>query len=152
MTESQVAKDSEGRWTVFTEIEIDAPPAKVWQVLTDFARMPEWADGSLQSVEPFVDGQEAKVMFHNGMYTMKMNRMLKIVDGESFEWEGKVTLGLLDHHVCRIEAIEGGERTRFIQTDLADGAIGKPLGWIMMNSFRKNYDKWNKSLKAAVES
>ena len=39
-------KHGPGRITsIHTEIKIAAPPAKVWAIMTDFERLPEWSPG-----------------------------------------------------------------------------------------------------------
>lgn len=64
-----------------TEIEIAAPALRVWEMLTDFSRYPEW-NPSLRSVarEPAV-GERLVVQFSMGRgRTMAMRPRLLAVD------------------------------------------------------------------------
>lgn len=151
MPENRINRDAEGRWCLHTEIVIDAPPADVWEVMTDFTSMPHWASTALQSIDPFVAERPVRVNFHLGRVPMNSDRTLTIVEDTSFEWSGPYMAGFADHHVYAIEPTNDGKGTRLVQTDLADGPIGKPLGRIIMTIDQRAYARWNADLKAEVE-
>lgn len=150
MSEQPIRRDRQGRWSVHTETRIDAPAQVVWETIIDMAAMPNWTSVGLRVVEPFVAGRPVDVQFTmNRLYTMKMERVLTIVDGVSFEWSGPYMRGFSDHHVFRLEPV--GNQTRFVQTDVADGSIGKRLGRLIMWNDLRLYSRWNAELRVEAE-
>ena len=103
------------------EIEIDADPGTVWDVLTDFGGYPEW--------NPFIgsiDGHQevgARLRLRiqpPGSRGMTLRPQVTVVEpGRAFGWVG--TLGL-PHifdgaHLFELAPIDGGRRTRFAQSE-----------------------------------
>lgn len=71
-------------------VHIDAPPDRVWQVMIDVERWPEWT-GSVRSVErldegPFGLGSEARLRIR-GAPTPSVWRVTGFTEGQSFTWE-----------------------------------------------------------------
>ena len=148
---NRVFKNDQGEWAVTTEIAIAAPPERVWAVLTDFASMPEWSS-NLQGIEgDFRDGGRITAHFKVGSRLRSFEHpSIRVEPGRSFEWSDRYAPGLRDHHVYLVaDAPNGG--SRFVQTDVARGPLGRLFGRRIMEATQRNYERFNRELKTRVE-
>lgn len=108
---------------------IDAPPPRVWEVLVDVARWPEWAPTML-SVErldagPFQVGSRAKV--RQPRLPQTVWQVTGLVDGRSFVWEaggpGMTT-------VARHEVVDDGDGCKVTLSIEQSGALGALAGLV----------------------
>lgn len=149
---NRIFKNKNNDWAVHTEIEIDATPDQVWAVMTDFDALPEWSSG-LQSFDGELrDGSEGRIVFRvNRFFKLDLVRPIK-ANTKMFGWVGPLFFGLYaDDHEYRVEPLDGGRRTRFIQTDLASGPMGKIIGRLVVAFDKRVFAEFNKQLKARVE-
>ena len=114
------------RWSIATAVEIEAPPARVWQVLTDLRAYPEW--------NPFIVAAEGKLavgetlslqMALPGRDPVNIEPRLLVVEPErELRWKGQLFLpGLFDgEHAFRLTALDGG-RTRLEHSERFAGAL-----------------------------
>jgi len=100
---------------LLSEIEIDAPPQRVWQVLTDLSAYPDW--------NPFIVRAEGRALVGSRL-ALRMQpvggrpltlrpTVVEATESARFSWRGTVGIpGLLDaEHVFRItERANGGSR------------------------------------------
>jgi len=74
-----------------TTVEINADPARVWEVMTDVERWPEWTDSaeSVQKIEggPLAEGIRVKIKQPRLPETTW--RVTDVQPGRSFAWESK---------------------------------------------------------------
>jgi uncharacterized protein YndB with AHSA1/START domain len=116
-----------GHFTI--EVEIHAPPQRVWHVMQDVERWPEWTP-SVTSIErldegPLAAGSRARI--RQAKLLPATWRVTAIEEGKGFTW---VTRGpgvtVTGHHV--VEPIPHGSRAtlslRF------SGALGPLVGWL----------------------
>ena len=109
-----------------TEIEIDAPPERVWQVLTDFAAYPEW-NPFIRSIEgePEV-GSRLKVRIElPGGRGMTFRPTVQAAESaRELRWLGRLLLpGLVDgEHRLALEPLADA-RSRFIQSERFSGLL-----------------------------
>jgi len=139
--------------TVVSEIEINAPRQKVWEVLTDFERMHEWST-SFQKLEgEFKDGGKAISYYKTplGNVISFEHTLIEFEEGVSFGWSDPVALGMRDHHIFLLEDLPNGN-TKFTQTDSVQGGASWLLHKLMEHNMKSMYDQFNKELKARVES
>jgi len=136
-----------------TEIHIAAPPARVWQVLTDFAAYPDW--------NPFliaVQGR-AEPMTHLEVRIRMPDRrehvfkpvVLQATPERALRWLGRVGLpGVFDgEHGFFLEAEGAG--TRFRQTESFQGFL-VPLLWRQVGpATTAGFAAMNAALKARAE-
>src|SRR5712692_6091799 len=109
-----------------TEIEIDAPVERVWEVLTDFERFPEW--------NPFIRRIHGKMQVGSrldvligatGTRPMRFRPIVKaVLPNRELRWLGRLALPRLfdGEHVFQIEPL-GSMRTRFIQRERFRGLL-----------------------------
>ncbi|MGI9603963.1 MAG: SRPBCC family protein [Acidimicrobiales bacterium] len=137
-----------------TEIDIDASPEVVWQVLTDLDHYPEWNPFITSSVgEPEVGNQLVNRMEPPGGKAITFKpRVTLVEDGKSFEWLGKLGLsGVFDgRHRFDIEASPTG--TRFVQRESLDGVLVRFLRKSLDTTTKSGFEAMNAALKARAES
>ena len=137
-----------------TTIQIDAPPERVWEVLTDFASYPEW-NPYLTSVTGVAErGEKLAVRFEppegRGM-TIKPT-VLRADGPREFRWLGRLVLPRVfdGQHIFELEAHEGG--TRFVQREEFRGALVTPLLAWVGKSTEAGFTQMNEALKKRAEA
>ncbi len=137
-----------------TEIEIQAPAAKVWRVLTDFASYPQW--------NPFIRraSGEVKVGARLDVYIQPSGAsgagfkptVLKVEPDRELRWLGQLWIpGLFDgEHIFLIEPL-GETRVRFVQREVFKGILLPLLGHSLDTNTRRGFDEMNQALKMRVE-
>ena len=137
-----------------TTIDIDAPPAVVWAVLTDFPAYREW--------NPFivrVEGEAAQ----NAVLTVEMQRPLrkpmifrptvqKAQLNRELRWLGKIFLGgLFDgEHFFELEGISGN-RTKFTHGEMFTGLVVDYFADNFLIGLEDDFKRMNEALKRRVE-
>ena len=139
---------------VFSEIEIQAPAERVWQVLTDFASYPEW--------NPFIhrisgqpkEGTRLKVYIEPPGAKGRIFRpkVLKTDPNHELRWLGRLLIpGLLDgDHIFTIGHI-GRNRVRFVQREIFSGFLVSFLGHGLDAKIGLGFGKMNQALKLRAE-
>ena len=144
-----------GEYNVRTEIEIDAPASSVWNTLTDFDHY-EWSSwtpgapfkGLSGPVEP---GAQVVATFHLGGHTVTIDHeLIEVEPGVQWAWSAPFAMGMIDHHIYRVEPIDE-QRSRFIQTDHAGDGAAVMAGHMTAHSMRHMYERFNAELKAEAE-
>jgi hypothetical protein len=137
-----------------TEIEILAPPASVWETLSDFARYPEWNPFIPQIEGKLAVGARLKVVVAPpGGSEMKFSPTVLVAEpGRELRWKGKLFVpGLFDgeHFMQLIEVAPG--RTRFAHGEDFSGLLVKLLGKALTQTAR-GFVFMNQALKKRVEA
>jgi hypothetical protein len=135
--------------TVETDIRIEAPPARVWQVLTDFASHDRW-DPFLASIEGKLEaGARLVVRFRKG-WTFKP-RVTDLKPGERLEWLGSLGVrGLFDgRHHFELHAENGGTRLRHGEQF---SGILVPLFGRGLRDTEAGFAAFNRAIKAEAEA
>ncbi len=141
--------------TIETQIDIDAPPERVWAVLADTESFPEWNPFVTRLEGPFEVGEQIRVELTrpNGKAMTFTPKLLAHDAGRELRWIGKLGVrGVFDgEHEMRLEPGEGGG-TRFIHREQFTGAAA----WLMMkligDETEHGFRSMNEALKARVES
>jgi hypothetical protein len=136
------------------EIEIDADPAAVWRVLMDFEAYPEW--------NPFIDPIEGEQELGARLRVriqppdsrgMTLKPHVTVVEAErAFGWLG--TLGI-PHvfdgaHRFELEPIDGGRRTRFIQSEHFSGVLLSLIARKVLPNTLRGFEAMNRALAERV--
>ena len=138
-----------------SEIEINASPEQVWQILTDFSAIPEW-NPFMRSAEGELNvGGRLKVYLKasKGMGMSFKPTVLSVEPNRDLRWIGRLLMpGLMDgEHSFIIEPLEGN-RVRFVQSESFTGVL-VPLMAVMgvFKNAHIGFDEMNLALKQRAE-
>jgi hypothetical protein len=140
---------------IATEIEIGASADRVWQILTDFPRFPEW-NPLIRSVHgKAAEGAKLKILVESpGRKPMAFKpRVTRVVPGQEFRWLGRLIVpGVFDgEHIFEISP-RGDDRVRFVHRECFSGVL-VPILWKSMDvSTRRGFEAMNEALRKKAES
>lgn len=138
-----------------TEIDIDAPAGRVWDVLTDFPAYARW--------NPFirrVDGVLAprirlsvRIQPPGGRLMTFRPVVLRVEPERYLSWRGRTLVpGLFDgEHVFEIEP-RGNDRVRFVHGETFRGLLVPLVAGSLRTTTRRGFELMNLALKARAES
>jgi uncharacterized protein YndB with AHSA1/START domain len=108
-----------------TTRHIDAPPERVWEVLFDVARWPEWTPtiGRVERLDDGLFGVGSRARVHQPKLPPAVWQVTEVVDGRSFTWTAK---GPGMRTIARHEVVadaDGSEVTLSIEQTGPMGAV-----------------------------
>lgn len=137
-----------------TEIEINASPERVWQLLTDFASFPEWNPFIRQASGEPKEGSQLEVYLQpSGAKGMTFRpKVLKAEPNRELRWLGHLLIpGLFDgEHSFTIEPLEAG-RVRFVQREIFTGLLVPLFASWLGKDTRRGFEEMNQALKLRAE-
>uniref|UniRef100_A0A6U1SAK4 SRPBCC domain-containing protein n=1 Tax=Cyclophora tenuis TaxID=216820 RepID=A0A6U1SAK4_CYCTE len=152
--EASLTHDDGTTYSISSELLIDAPPEKVWAVLTDFDKLSEWSPGMIKFEGEFRKDGPAKVTFLIGVgsHTQIFNHpLIHFDEGKMFGWSAPIPhMGMKDNHKYIVEPTDDG-KTKFIQTDQFHGQGAHLIGGMLANGALSGYVAFNRALKKRVE-
>jgi len=118
-------------YSIQTSADIDASPAEVWAVLTDYAAYPEW--------NPTQDGLDGA-------------SVVESVPQKSLRWETTTgVVGIFDgERTFTLEPLAGGA-TRFTQSELFRGIVVPFVGASLRDETAPGFHAMNAALRERVE-
>lgn len=139
--------------TIFTEIEINASPEKVWQVLMEFDQYPDW-NPFIRSISGVAAPSNTLDVFIQppGSSGMRLKPVvLKHEPLSEFRWKGKLFIsGIFDgEHYFKLEKISEGV-TLFQHGEKFSGILVPFMGGILEKS-KEGFMAMNTALKARCE-
>lgn len=141
--------------SIITRIDINAEPARVWQILTDFERYPEWNPFIRQLEGDVREGGRFKVVIQpqGGKPMTFTPRCLAFEEDRHFRWLGQMWMpGIFDgEHIFELRSNHSGG-THFIHRENFKGVL-VPLLWKQLdNGTRKGFERMNAMLKSRAET
>jgi hypothetical protein len=137
-----------------TEIEIDATPDEVWQVLADRAAYPTWNPFIVSSTGDLLAGGTITNVLKdtNGKETEFTPELLAVEPGKELRWIGSIGFGgIFDgEHSFRIEPLEGG-RSRLIQEEKFNGVAVPFTVSMLNNTIKPQFHAMNEALAKRAE-
>lgn len=138
-----------------TEIDIDAPPRRIWDILTDFRAYPTW-NPFVRKISGKLDvGARLTVTLQLPKGTVvTMGPTLLVVEPErELRWLGHMIVpGLFDgEHSFRIVPRENG-RVRFVQAEKFSGLLVPLAKSSLEGGTRAGFEAMNRALRLRTES
>ncbi len=137
-----------------SELEIAAPVAEVWGILTDFPRYQEWNPFITEIKSDGVVGSPLRLLLslpEGRDYRLKP-RLLRMEENHELRWRAHLLLpGLFDgEHFLRVQA-QGPTRTRFVQGENFSGVLVRFSG-NTLTQVARGFDYMNEALKRRAEA
>jgi hypothetical protein len=136
-----------------TEVEIKAPPAKVWAVLSDFAHYPEWNPFITSIKGPLAAGGQLEIRMRppQGRATTLRPEITRIYGQRELRWKSRFLVpGLFDReHV--IEIHDYGSSVLLVQSEMFTGVLTVFLRK-RYERVREGLEQMNAALKRQAES
>jgi hypothetical protein len=141
--------------TIRTSIEIDAPAARVWQVITDTRAYDEWNPFITRVKGALVPGGRFSFMAPFAGRELPISaKMLRVEEQKELRWRGppsdllgKVFTG---EHYFRLEPV-GESKTRFVHGEEFGGVVVALLWTKLEPQLTPLYVAMNEALKRRVE-
>jgi hypothetical protein len=138
-----------------SQIEIEAPAERVWQVLTDFAAYPEW-NPFIRRVNgrPEVNEQLVVRMRPSGTKGMTFRpTVMKAEPNRQLRWLGRLLVpGLFDgEHIFEIEELDR-DRVLFIQREVFKGLLVPLLARSLDRDTQRGFEEMNRALREKAEA
>jgi hypothetical protein len=134
------------------ETVIDAPPERVWAVLTDFATWDEWNPTLLSPNGPPVAGTEVRMKLKLGRFTVPMRQQIREVDPpRKLVWRSRqaVPAALDVVRTFEIEPLDGG-RSKLIQSEVTTGWLARLEVALFRRPILKGYEDIARGLAQRV--
>lgn len=137
-----------------SEIEIETSAERVWQLLTDFARFPQWNPFIRRASGDVKPRQRLEVKIQpsgtNGMTFRPI--VLKAEPNRELRWIGHLLIpGLFDgEHIFTIEPL-GTNRVRFIQREIYTGLLVPLFARGLDTDTQRGFIEMNQALKIQAE-
>ena len=138
-----------------SEIDIDAPATRVWDVLTDFSSYPEW-NPFIKSIDGIAgEGEKLTIRLQPpGGRGMTFKPTVQTADApREFRWLGRLLLPRLfdGEHIFELQATDDGE-TRLVQREKSRGVLVSPLLHWVGKSTERGFEEMNVALKGRAEA
>jgi hypothetical protein len=137
-----------------TEIEINASPEKVWNILMDFEKYPDW-NPFIKSItgNPSEGNKiEARIEPPNGSAMTFRPTVLRLETNQEFRWLGHLLFpGLFDGEHFFILKDNGNGKTTFIQGEKFGGILVPLFKKMLDNNTRRGFVLMNEALKKRSE-
>ena len=139
---------------VSSEIVIEAPADRVWQVLTDFAKFPEWNPFiKKMSGEPRTGAKlEVRIEPPGGRAMTFKPKMVNVETNREMCWLGKLWIpGLFNgEHCFTIEAFDE-KGVRFVQHEKFTGLLVPFMARSLDRDTKSGFEAMNRALKERAE-
>ena len=134
--------------------DIDAPPERVWGVLTDFAAFPQWNPFIVRASGELREGSRLRVTLQvPEMRPVTFSpKLLAVRPGREIRWRGVTGVpGLFDGtHALTVEPLPDG-RTRFRTHEDVTGILLPVLGKVMRRT-QRGFELLAQAVKTRAES
>ena len=148
-SQSKICQDE-----VSASIEIDAPRAVVWEVLSDLAAYHEWNSFTPIADAAFAVGEKVRLrVLMPGVRARFQNEWInRIEPGKGFCWGLRFghPLIMVANRWQELESIDD-ERTRYVTTDRFSGLMVPMVFWLYEEAIRLGFEAAAQSLKQRSE-
>lgn len=138
---------------IVTEIIINAPAKKVWDILTNLSKYDEWNPFIVKSQGDIKPGERLVNVLQNGDSTITFKPIVHRVEAPYyFEWVGNLYVpGIFDGcHSFRIVPISD-HQSKLIHQEVFTGILASFIFRKIGNDTRESFIKMNQALKKETE-
>ncbi len=137
-----------------SEITINVPAQRVWELLTDFGSFPDWNPFMQRASGELKVGEKLVVYLKppGGMGMSFKPRVVKVDPNREFRWLGHLVMpGIFDgHHIFEIDPI-GDSSCRFVQREEFRGILVPLMLAMIGKATERGFNEMNQALKARAE-
>jgi hypothetical protein len=137
-----------------SEVDVDASPARVWEVLTDYSTYPEWNPFTVRAEGRIEVGSRLSLRMQPvGARAVSLRpTVVEAVEGSRLRWRGRLwTPGIFDaEHDFRVEAVDGG-RSRLSQNERFSGLLVAVMARSLDRHTLPAFEAMNAALKQRAE-
>lgn len=141
--------------SIRTEIDIAAPPARVWSILADFGRHAEWNPTLVEMAGEAREGARVRVVIKmaNGKRQVFKPVVTVFRPNEELRWRGSLPIpGLfVGEHYFRLAPLPGGG-TRVDHGEDFTGLLIPLMRKSLEGDARRGFEAMNRALKARAET
>ncbi|MEW6649371.1 MAG: SRPBCC domain-containing protein [Chloroflexota bacterium] len=137
-----------------TEIELQATPEKVWQILTSFDKYPEWNPFIHHAIGKAEEGEKVDITFKSRAKEMTLHcTVIKSEPNRELCWRYHVGLPFIfqGEHSFIIESA-GDNRVHFINREVFTGLLVPSQAKDIDTNSRQGFEAMDKALKARAET
>src|SRR5207245_10552980 len=135
---------------VSAEIEIEAPAERVWQVLTDFAKFPEWNPFIREMSGEVRTGAQLQVRLEptGGRGMSFKPKMVNVETNREMSWLGRLLIAGLcsGEHSFTIESLDE-KGVRFVQHEKFKGLLVQFMAKRLDRDTKSGVEEMNSALK-----
>jgi hypothetical protein len=140
---------------IITEIEINASPSQVWQVLTDFEKYPTWNPfiKKISGVAARNEKLEVHMPDPRGGTMVFTPTVLVAERDKELRWLGRSEGDVFNgEHRFLIELIQNNNKVHFTQSEKFTGSMVESLeGWLD-TAVKQNFKDMDRALKQRAEN
>jgi hypothetical protein len=138
---------------IVTEIEINAPPSRVWQILMDFEKYPAWNPfiKKISGVATRNEKLEVHMPDPRGGTMVFTPTVLVAEKDRELRWLGRSEGDVFNgEHRFRIELM-GNNKVHFMQIEKFTGSMVESLEEWLDTAVKQNFEDMNRALKQRAE-
>ena len=136
-----------------TEIDIQASPERVWQILTDLAKYPEWNPSINHAIGKAEVSETVDIDFQPDSKGLKLHcTVVKAEPNRELCWKYHVILpGLFRGEHSFIIEPTGANQVHFIDREVFDGLLVPLQAKAIDTDSRRGFEEMDRALKARAE-
>jgi hypothetical protein len=142
------------RLSLHTEIEIDAPPERVWAIVSNLSAYPEWNPFITSAAGTLAKGERLRIRIvpPGGMPMTLSPKVLAMEPRGPLTWRGRLFApGLFDGEHTFSVAPVGPAQTRFTQKETFRGILVPFFALTLNRNVRRGFLEMNLALKRKAE-
>ena len=136
-----------------SEVEISAPPQRVWDVLTDWPSFPSWNPFIRSATGTLAPGSRVRIQLRLGSRLITLRPVITLVEPpQALRWQARLPVpGIFDvERRFRIAPVARGG-SRLLQSETPSGLLAPVLGRLLHDDIVTGYHALETALKARAE-